>query len=230
LESFYTSTDKLHILSESIVNMKFSTVTALSCISTAGAAFVPHTSSTALRPPTLVKGYLDDLNKDLYAEDATPDVEAERRENNQMNKDEIDRFGPGNLQDFVEFDEFDGGDGQMGVAGDGQKGLDKSDFQTGELASSQSKMRSTRVGWGSGTGYAEQLVKDKGMDTARAQQLENWNAQQEIKNMRNQQKFMTESFDQVQSPDEDWRSLAKFGVERNTVSSLSLFGVSRLSR
>ena len=34
-----------------------------------------------------------------------------------MEKDQVDRFGPGNLDQFVDFEEFDGGDGQMGVAG-----------------------------------------------------------------------------------------------------------------
>lgn len=202
--------------------MKFSTVAALSCVSTAGAAFVPHNTAIS-RQPTLIKGYLDDLNNDLYAPDATPDKEADRRSNNKMAAEEVDRYGPGNLADYVEFDEFDGGDGQMGVAGDGQKGLDKSEFETGSLAQSmnKSRMRSAKISWGSSTGYADQL-RDKGVDTARAQQLENWNSQQEIRAMRNEQKFMTEQFDNNQkSADEDWRQLAKFGVERNTDADLN---------
>ncbi len=144
-----------------------------------------------------------------------------------MAAEEVDRYGPGNLADYVEFDEFDGGDGQMGVAGDGQKGLDKSEFETGSLAQNmnKSRMRSAKISWGSSTGYADQL-RDKGVDTARAQQLENWNSQQEIRAMRNEQKFMTEQFDNNQkSADEDWRQLAKFGVERNTVSTVLLCAV-----
>jgi hypothetical protein len=65
-------------------------------------AFV-SSSSTALN------GYLDDLSKDLYAPDATPDIEGDKRENNKMKEDEKDRYGPGNWEDFVDFDEFDGG-------------------------------------------------------------------------------------------------------------------------
>jgi hypothetical protein len=38
-----------------------------------------------------------------------------------MDKAKVDRLGPGDWSTYVEFDEFDGGDGQMGVAGDGKK-------------------------------------------------------------------------------------------------------------
>lgn len=106
----------------------------------------------------------------------------------------------------------------MGVAGDGQAGLDKSDFDTGALAKNMDKsyMRSATNAWGSSTGYAEALV-EKGVDVARAQQLENWNAQREISGMRNAQKNMAEAFETVATTaDEDWRALAKFGVERST--------------
>lgn len=205
--------------------MKFSTITTLSCLSTA-AAFVPNTHTHNLRQhsSTAIRGYLDDLSKDLYKEDATPDIVADARENNVMAKDEVDRFGPGNLADFVEFNEFDGGDGQMGVAGDGTTGLDKSDFQTGEIAKAptwdRSRERSAKNAWGTSTGYAEELV-DKGVDVARAQQLENWAAQQTIKKEKDHQKFMTESFDTVENEEEDWRALSKFGIERNTDTNLN---------
>ena len=55
------------------------------------------------------------------------------------------------------------------------------------------------------------------MDTQHAQRLENWHNQQEVLAQRKQQRYMTEDFDQVSSPDEDWRKLASFGVERNQV-------------
>ena len=38
-----------------------------------------------------------------------------------MAKEDVDRFGVGDWDSYVEFNEFDGGDGQMGVAGDGNK-------------------------------------------------------------------------------------------------------------
>jgi hypothetical protein len=71
-------------------------------------AFVP-VSSKAFVSSTALNGYLDDLSKELYAPDATPDIEGDKRENNKMNEADKDRYGPGNWKDFVDFDEFDGG-------------------------------------------------------------------------------------------------------------------------
>lgn len=172
---------------------------------------------------TALMGYLDDLSSELHAPDANPIPDEESREHNQMAKEDIVSAGPGSWDDYVEFNEFDGGDGQMGVAGDGSTGLDKSEFQTGEITNSvaSSRARSAKNAWGSDTGYADDLRK-KGVDTARAQQLENWNSQQEIKNKRDAQKYMTEQFDSVQSTaEEDWRKLSKFGIERNTDTDLN---------
>lgn len=201
--------------------MKLSTtIIALATATTSNAAFVPQSikSTSTGRSTVIVKGYLDDLSADLYKEEEKVDVVADSREANQMAKEQVDRYGPGNLSDFVDFEEFDGGDGQMGVAGDGQKGLDKSDFDQSSLAQSmdKSRARSAKNAWGTSTGYADELVKTRGMDTARAQQLENWHQQREVAKKKEEQKYMTEAFDQVQGNAEaDWRTLAKFGVERN---------------
>jgi hypothetical protein len=115
--------------------------------------------------------------------------------------------------------QFDGGDGQMGVAGDGNKKLEK--FDMSEMA--KSKTMSAKNAWGKSTGYAESLV-EQGVDTARAQQLENWHNQQELLQQRKAQRWMTDEFDKVTSEDENWRNLKAFGVERNQVSRTSLSG------
>jgi len=205
--------------------MKLSTsIITLAVASSAHAAFVPHSlSSTAIKPSsssssTAIKGYLDDLSADLYKKDEEVDVVADSREANQMSKDQLDRYGPGNLNEFVDFEEFDGGDGQMGVAGDGTKGLDKSDFDQSALAANmnKSRARSAKNAWGTSTGYAQTLIRDKGMDTARAQQLENWHQQREINKMKQEQRNAAEMYDRVsENAEADWRTLAKFGVERN---------------
>lgn len=190
--------------------MKFASLalTGALCASTAS-GFSPATT-TSVRKMALM-GYLDDLSADLYQPNADPIPEEESREANVMAKDQIDRAGPGSWDDYVEFDEFDGGDGQMGVAGDGKKGLDK--FDMTQMA--KSKTMSAKNAWGTSTGYADTLV-EKGVDTARAQQLENWHNQQEVLQKRRQQRFMTDDFDQTASSDEEnWRQLASFGVERN---------------
>lgn len=79
------------------------------------------------------------------------------------------QFGVESWEGFVDFDEFDGGDGQMGVAGDGNKGLEKIG-DSPQLA--KSKTMSAKVAWGTSSGYSDTL-REKGVDTARAQQLEN---------------------------------------------------------
>ena len=181
-------------------------------------AFVPsclpgaQTRSSSMAP---LKGYLDDLTSDLYGEDSNPDPEAESREATKMDKSEIANHGPGSFKDFVDFNEFDGGDGQMGVAGDGSgNALEKMDAVP-QLA--KSKMMSAKNAWGTSTGYADQLLESRpGMDTARAQQLENWANQQEVRAKNQQLKEMADNFDNAQpSEEENWRQMAKFGVERN---------------
>ncbi|KAL9190175.1 hypothetical protein ACHAXT_007386 [Thalassiosira profunda] len=203
--------------------MHISKSVAISLVGAASAsvatAFVPsclpiaQQTRSSSTPP--LKGYLDDLTSDLYGEDANPDPEAESREATKMDKSEITSFGPGSFKDFVDFNEFDGGDGQMGVAGDGSGNkLEKMDAVP-QLA--KSKMMSAKNAWGTSTGYADQLLESRpGMDTARAQQLENWANQQEVRAKNQQLKEMADNFDNAQpSEEENWRQLAKFGVERN---------------
>jgi hypothetical protein len=189
--------------------MKFTALalTGALCASTAS-GFSPRTATAV--GTTALMGYLDDLSADLYKPNADPVPSEESREANVMAKDQIDRAGPGTWDDYVEFEEFDGGDGQMGVAGDGKKGLDE--FDMSQMA--KSKTMSAKNAWGTSTGYADSLVA-KGVDTARAQQLENWHNQQEVLEKRRDQRFMTEDFDQTASEEENWRQLSSFGVERN---------------
>lgn len=193
--------------------MKFSSVvlTIISITTATYGAFVPSISFSNSYQSVIVKGYLDDLDGDLYGQDANPDPDKESFEATKMKEEDLDRAGPGNWDDFVDFNEFDGGDGQMGVAGDGKKGLERLD-NAPQMATS--KTMSAKNAWGSNTGYAEEL-RSKGVETSRAQQLENWANQQEVRRKQQQMKEMTESFDRVQSTgEEDWRTLAKFGVER----------------
>lgn len=183
--------------------MKLSTLAFLAALQPA-AAFAPQPRFS--QPTTSLQGYLDDLGA------KGPPVEEEEddsREATAMSKESIDRFGVGSWDTYVEFNEFDGGDGQMGVAGDGNAKLEK--FDMSEMA--KSKSMSAKNAWGKSTGYADTLI-DQGIDTQRAQQLENWHNQQEVLQRRKQQRYMTDEFD-TNSADENWRNLASFGVERN---------------
>ena len=97
----------------------------------------------------------------------------------------------------------------MGVAGDGDSKLET--FDMSQMA--KSKTMSAKNAWGHTTGYAESLAA-QGIDTQRAQQMENWKNQQEVLHARKEQRFMTDSYDGVTNEDDQW-SLANFGIERN---------------
>lgn len=195
--------------------MKLSAAILLLASLESASAFLPHAQSRL--SPTLLKGYLDDLI-DPNAPDpnlSEDDLVNESREATNMPADQVDRAGPGSWDKFVDFDEFDGGDGQMGVAGDGNSKLASFDM----TAMAKSKTMSAKNAWGKSTGYADDLIA-KGVDTQRAQQLENWNNQQEVlASRKEQQKYMMDDFDKPGGDeDENWRNLSKFGVERNQVS------------
>jgi hypothetical protein len=61
---------------------------------------------------TQLYGYLEDMSKDLYGADPNPDIDAESREATQMPLKDVDRYGPSDFSQFVDFNEFDGGDGR----------------------------------------------------------------------------------------------------------------------
>jgi hypothetical protein len=189
--------------------MKLSGVALIGALSSA-AAFAPQ---SRLSRPSVLNGYLDDLSKELYDENADEVEEDDSRDATKMNKEDVSNFGVGDWDSYVEFNEFDGGDGQMGVAGDGDNSLGK--FDTSEIV--KSKSMSAKNAWGTNSGYGD-VLRAQGVDTQKAQQMENWNNQQEVLNQRKAQRAMTEQFDSVET-EEDWRTLAKFGVERNQVRS-----------
>lgn len=171
----------------------------------------PSTATTTTT--TSINGYLDNLTRELNAPDSNPDPDGESRDATKMDKSQVTSYGPGSFQGFIDFDEFDGGDGQMGVSGDGKSGLDKMD-DVPQIA--KSKMMSAKNAWGTSSGYADKLRdQNPKMDTARAQQLENWSNQQEVRGKNQQLKEMSDNFDsKTSSAEENWRQLAKFGVER----------------
>jgi hypothetical protein len=112
-------------------------------------------------------------------------------------------------------------DGQMGVAGDGNKGLEKA--WKGEATMAKSRSMSAKNAWGSGSGYAAKLIEE-GMEATKAQQFENWQNQREVVAKRKAHSYMTDNFDtETSTVDEDWRKLSKFGVERNEVRAIFCF-------
>lgn len=191
--------------------MRITAASAFLIASSANAAFMPQSQNT--RIGVVMRGYLDDLTRELNSAADNPDIEGTKKEVTNQKKEDIDRFGPAKWDKYADFgDEFDGGDGQMGVAGDGKKGLEK--FGSDVSPSfAKSKTMSAKNAWGTSTGYASNLI-EQGVEVVRAQQMENWMNQQELRRKKNAHRELTESFDSV-STEEDWRALAKFGVQRN---------------
>jgi len=191
-------------------------------------AFAPVSISSSSRCTTTapLMGYLDDLTSELYEEVPEVNPELETLEATNLDRSSIDRHGVGSWDDYVEFDDFDGGDGQQGCVGDGNTGLAKfgddvqamivqkssADSQLKQGRANSSRGRSARVAWGSSTGYADKL-RDQGVESSRAQQMENWANQRELYQKTKETERMT-SMDEVTDHEEDWRMLSKFGAER----------------
>jgi len=222
-----------------IMKLTIQAVAMTSCICASSAFILPISrganSLTKVTKNTALFGKLDDLTSDITPrdDDKFANPEKDSHDYNKLDKEDIDRYGPGNLGNFVDFNEFDGGDGQMGVAGDGSKGdleeigddstqtvVQSSNAQSNALGGvkvkSTSRERSARNAWGTSNGYGDKL-REEGVDTARAQQLENWQNQLEVLKVRKKARYETDEFDQTaeSNEDEDWRTLKKFGVERN---------------
>ena len=113
------------------------------------------------------------------------------------NVGEADANGvPLNYDGFIDAEGFDGGDGQVGVIGDGKNAMEEYDMnqavevrRKNMVGGSESKLNAKNA-WGTSTGYAEELKK-KGMVAyneygedvmqQKRQQLENWRNQQELR-------------------------------------------------
>ena len=124
-------------------------------------------------------------------ENAPEDPRAQVKETEQVNG------APANYDGFIDSDGFDGGDGQVGVVGDGTNAMENYDMseqvkmraRNNALGGSESKQNRANA-WGKSTGYADDLAK-KGMVKideygedrlkARRQQLENWQNQRDIR-------------------------------------------------
>lgn len=186
--------------------MKLSTSCVALLVSSASGFLPLHTTPTT---SLVLKGYLDELNGEAMIQPEEEVEEDDSRDATKMAKAGVDRGGVGDWSQFVDFDEFDGGDGQMGVAGDGNKKLEAFDMSS----MAKSKSMSAKNAWGTSTGYADKLI-DEGIEGQRAQQLENWRNQQEVLSSRKDHKFMTDEFDNTSGDEGQW-DLSKFGVERN---------------
>ena len=88
-------------------------------------AVLPHLATAFVTPggvatTTRLHGYLDDLSSELYAPDGSSSMEEIDTDSMKMDKEQVDRFGVGSWDDYVEFEEFDGGDGKQEPCGRGE--------------------------------------------------------------------------------------------------------------
>merc|ERR1719331_2579158 len=79
-------------------------------------------------------------------------------------------YGPTNYEGFIDADGFDGGDGQVGVVGDGKNHMEEFDMSAedsrglkggrklNQMGGRESKLNAKNA-WGTTTGYAEELAK-----------------------------------------------------------------------
>eukprot|EP00638_Chattonella_subsalsa_P009983 CAMPEP_0117747012 /NCGR_PEP_ID=MMETSP0947-20121206/8267_1 /TAXON_ID=44440 /ORGANISM="Chattonella subsalsa, Strain CCMP2191" /LENGTH=316 /DNA_ID=CAMNT_0005564403 /DNA_START=266 /DNA_END=1216 /DNA_ORIENTATION=- len=147
----------------------------------------------------------DDAPRVVFgSEIKTPEMEREEARRRIQERIEEDKgvvqqginYGPSSMSSYVNKggdSDFDGGDGQVGVVGDGEDNMEKFDERSvikGSTIVNESRSRQ-RNAWGSGsTGYAEELKKSgmvdynlKGEDKlqVRRQQLENYSNQMALK-------------------------------------------------
>lgn len=78
----------------------------LACVAMPTLTMAFLSPSWKLRQATAQRGYLDDLSNELYAPDASSSREEVDTEKMNMDKDQIDRYGVGSWEGFVDFDEF----------------------------------------------------------------------------------------------------------------------------
>lgn len=105
-----------------------------------------------------------------------------------MDKSLIQNYGPGVFDGFADInDQFDGGDSEMGLTGDGTIGMKKlgRDVNPHMTRTMSARTRGydphEEMIVSQAMGYAEELMhSNPGIDSVRAQQLENWAEQQEI--------------------------------------------------
>ncbi|CAM9126765.1 unnamed protein product, partial [Ectocarpus sp. 12 AP-2014] len=171
----------------------------------------PSCSTSAYRArPTRMTAEDDEVEPKVYYASEVTDGNKKTTFNREMGEQPLpentaatrsDRYGPADYEGFVDSEGFDGGDGQVGVVGDGGNAMEQFDQSAvGRAQDMKAKVKAStmvqeskarqRNAWGGGsTGYADEL-KEQGMvsynaageDTSkvRRQQYENYRNQQEI--------------------------------------------------
>ncbi|KAL7425469.1 hypothetical protein ACHAXM_000029, partial [Skeletonema potamos] len=147
-----------------------------------------------------------------HGPDVEPLTEMERlgADFTKMPKDMLDRFGPGNFDQYTDStsNDFDGGDSETGLVGDGQSGLRRFGYDVSpHLANTMAARYSSayeevEISPTTAMSYAEELMHaNPSIDEVRAVQLQNWATQQEIASAN---RYMNEKIQVYYEADEDY--------------------------
>ena len=169
------------------------------------AALVPTLRTTAVSKTALKVSYLSEVEdadkKKKWWDQDDPDREESNPRDHTGIGEADSNYGPTNYEGFIDADGFDGGDGQVGVVGDGKNHMEEFDMSAedsrglkggrklNQMGGRESKLNAKNA-WGTTTGYADELAKrgmveidEYGEDklARRRQQLENWRNQEELR-------------------------------------------------
>ena len=169
------------------------------------AALVPTLRTTSISKTISRVSYLSevedaDKKKKWWDQDDEGREESNPRDHTGVGEADSN-YGPTNYEGFIDADGFDGGDGQVGVVGDGKNHMEEFDMSAedsrglkggrklNQMGGRESKLNAKNA-WGTTTGYADELAKrgmveidEYGEDklARRRQQLENWRNQEELR-------------------------------------------------
>merc|ERR1719247_2019469 len=161
------------------------------------AALVPTLRTTSISKTISRVSYLSevedaDKKKKWWDQDDEGREESNPRDHTGVGEADSN-YGPTNYEGFIDADGFDGGDGQVGVVGDGKNHMEEFDMSAedsrglkggrklNQMGGRESKLNAKNA-WGTTTGYADELAKrgmveidEYGEDklARRRQQLEN---------------------------------------------------------
>jgi len=169
------------------------------------AALVPTLRTTSISKTVSRVSYLSEVEdadnkKKWWDQDDEGREESNPRDHTGVGEADSN-YGPTNYEGFIDADGFDGGDGQVGVVGDGKNHMEEFDMSAedsrglkggrklNQMGGRESKLNAKNA-WGTTTGYADELAKrgmveidEYGEDklARRRQQLENWRNQEELR-------------------------------------------------
>merc|ERR1719305_201554 len=193
------------IFTQRSIQPKMARTTLALLLASRAAALVPTLRTTSISKTISRVSYLSevedaDKKKKWWDQDDEGREESNPRDHTGVGEADSN-YGPTNYEGFIDADGFDGGDGQVGVVGDGKNHMEEFDMSAedsrglkggrklNQMGGRESKLNAKNA-WGTTTGYAEELAKrgmveidEYGEDklARRRQQLENWRNQEELR-------------------------------------------------